>query len=383
MPRVRCSTCCVQEHPGSIFLLSISASFSRSNLLRSGHGVHVILFREATLSEKEFGMGFKVSDLLSKHAESLSLQVIGGATGLNRKIKVPEAQRPGLSLAGYLKSQATGRILVIGKAEMEYLQDLGESLRKDRLLDLLQAEVPAVIVTRHHRPPKELTDLCQELKVPLLRTPLPTMELLSKLTLILHDQFAPKTSLHATLVEVFGIGVLLQGDSAVGKSETALGLIERGHRLISDDIVWACKKEGQWLEGTCPDITRHLLEIRGIGILNVAHLYGAVCVCDAKRIDLVAHLEPWKDQNAYDRLGESHATCEILGVKVPSHVLPVKPGRDVVLLIETLALTHRLQAMGFNSARDLNQKMMEQMAQRQRSRMKKNGLCNPEPRGVL
>jgi len=327
-------------------------------------------------------MGFRVRDLLHKAAESLDLELVGGASGLGRRIRVPEAQRPGLSLAGYLKRQATGRILIIGKVEIEYLRDLDDSLRRERLIALLKAAVPAVIVARRYRPPKELMDLCEEMRISVLRTSLSTMDLLSKLTILLHDQFAPKTTVHGTLVEVFGVGVLIQGESAIGKSETALGLIERGHRLISDDVVLVCKKEGQWLEGTGPSVTRHLLEIRGIGILNIAHLYGAVSVCDTKRIDLVTKLEQWDDRSAYDRLGETLPTCEILGVKVPSHVLPVKPGRDVVLLIETLALTHRLRAMGYNSAKELNQRFMEHVAARQRGRRSAVASARkPEPRG--
>jgi HPr kinase/phosphorylase len=313
-------------------------------------------------------MLFRVRDLLAKTTHELHLELEAGAGGLMRRIRVPEAQRPGLSLAGYLKSQASSRILVIGKVEMEYLRDLDPTTRRERLQALMKASVPAVIVTRRYRPPRELVELCEELPVPLLRTPLPTMEFLSKLTIFLHDQFAPKQTMHATLVEVFGIGVLLQGDSAVGKSETALGLIERGHRLISDDVVTVHLKEGRWLEGTGPELTRHLIEIRGIGILNVAHLYGAVCVCDTKSIDLVATLEPWDEKRFYNRVGDEDPTCEILGVKVPSHVLPVKPGRDVVLLIETLALNHRLKAMGYNSARELNQRLLEQIAMRQKAR---------------
>lgn len=313
-------------------------------------------------------MLFRVRDLLAKTSNEFQLRLEAGSGGLGRRIRVPEAQRPGLSLAGYLKNQASSRILVIGKVEMEYLRALDPETRKERLKALIQPSVPAVIVTRRYRPPKELVELCEELSVSLLRTPLPTMEFLSKLTILLHDQFSPKQTFHATLVEVFGIGVLLQGDSAVGKSETALGLIERGHRLISDDVVTVHKKEGRWLEGTGPELTRHLIEIRGIGILNVAYLYGAVCVRDSKSIDLVATLEPWDEKRFYNRVGDEDPTCEILGVKVPSHVLPVKPGRDVVLLIETLALNHRLKAMGYNSARELNQRLLEQIALRQKSR---------------
>jgi len=311
-------------------------------------------------------MSFTVRDLFEESEHALQLSVEAGENGMKRAIRVPEVQRPGLSLAGYLKNQASGRILLIGKVEIEYLRDLAPEIRRTRLLALLQANVPAVFVTRKHRPPKELYELCDQLKVPLIRTPIATMQLLTKLTILLHHHFAPRLTMHATLVEVFGIGVLVQGDSAVGKSEAALGLIERGHRLISDDTVYISKKEGSWLEGTGPELTRHLIEIRGIGILNVAHLYGVVCVCDTKRIDLVARLEQWDERHAYDRVGEEVLHDEILGINVPKHILPVRPGRDVVLLLETIALNHRLREMGYNSAKELNQKLAEHIAGKQR-----------------
>jgi len=166
---------------------------------------------------------------------------------------------------------------------------------------------------------------------------------------------------------VFGVGVLIQGDSSVGKSEAALGLIERGHRLISDDIVRVRKSEGSYLEGRGAELTRHHMEIRGIGIINVAHLYGAVCVRDSKSIDLVVKLEIWDDDTFYDRVGIDENFCEMLGVKVPHHILPVRPGRDVVLLLETIALTHRLKDMGYNSAKDFNAKLLDTIALKQKA----------------
>lgn len=195
-----------------------------------------------------------------------------------------------------------------------------------------------------------------------------TMNLLSKMTLLLTEEFAPSMSIHGTLVEVFGVGVLIKGDSSVGKSEAALGLIERGHRLISDDIVKVKKREASYLEGFGAELTRHHMEIRGIGIINVAHLYGAVCVRDNKSIDIVVKLETWDDQHFYDRVGVDEKYCDILGVQVPYHVLPVKPGRDVVLLLETIALNHRLKKMGYNSAKEFNSKLLEMIALKQKKR---------------
>ncbi len=305
---------------------------------------------------------YRVEDLYKHHGDVLGLELIAGKAGLKRKIYVPEAQRPGLSLAGYLKSHASKRILVFGKVEIEYLRDLSPKLRIERLQAILSPEMPAVLTTRRYRPPKELVQLCDKLNVPLLRTSMSTMNLLSKLMILLTEQFAPSMSCHGTLVEVFGVGVLIQGDSSVGKSEAALGLIERGHRLVSDDIVKIRKRESTFIEGHGAELTRHHMEIRGIGIINVAHLYGAICVRDNKSIDLVVKLEDWDDQKFYDRLGLDEKQTAFLGVKVPFHTLPVKPGRDVVLLLETIALNHRLKRMGYNSAKEFKSKLLDMIA---------------------
>lgn len=309
---------------------------------------------------------YRVKDLFAKHGVPLGLDLIAGKTGMDRPIKVPEAHRPGLSLSGILKNHATKRILIFGKVEIKYLLELDSKLRIERLEGLLTAQTPAVIIARRYRPPKELSKLCDKKSIPLFRTSMSTMNLLSKLTFLLTEEFAPSTSIHGTLVEVFGVGVLIQGDSSVGKSEAALGLIERGHRLISDDIVKIKKKEGSYLEGFGAELTRHHMEIRGIGIINVANLYGVVCVRDQKSIDIVVKLEMWDDFNFYDRVGLDEKYCDILGVHLPYHTLPVKPGRDVVLLLETIALNHRLKDMGYNSAKEFNSKLLEMIAVKQK-----------------
>ena len=311
---------------------------------------------------------YRVADLFKKHEIPLSLTLIAGEEGLSRQITVPEAHRPGLSLSGYLKGHAKKRLLVLGRVEIDYLKDLSPDERARRLTSILTEDTPAVIVARKFKPVVELVHLCNQNKIPLFRTPIPTMSLLSKLTHLLAEEFAPCATCHGTLVEVFGVGVLIQGDSAVGKSEAALGLIERGHRLIADDVVRVTRGEAGYLEGYGTELTRHHMEIRGIGILNVAFLYGAVCVRDRKRIDMVVFLEVWDDNHAYDRVGLEDTTCDILDVRVPFHVLPVKPGRDVVLLLETLALNHRLKGMGLNSAKEFSKKLHETMAHKTRRR---------------
>lgn len=309
-------------------------------------------------------VNYRVRDLFNEQGEVLSLDLVAGEEGLKRRIHVPEAHRPGLSLAGYLKAHARKRILVFGKVEIEYLRQFESDERLERLEGLLTTDTPAVMLGRNYKPIKELRQLCDKNNIPLFRSPMLTMPLLQKLTLHLSEVFAPSISLHGTLVEVFGVGVLIKGDSAVGKSEAALGLIERGHRLITDDIVRVKKREGNYLEGFGAELTRHHMEIRGIGIINVANLYGAVCVRDHKSIDLVVKLEQWDDNHFYDRVGVDEKYCDILGVPLPYHVLPVKPGRDVVLLLETIALNHRLKGMGYNSAKEFNAKLLETIAKK-------------------
>lgn len=315
---------------------------------------------------------YLVEDLFKRHGERLGLELIAGRGGLRRRIKTPEAQRPGLSLSGYLKGHAGKRILIFGRVEIEYLRDLPPEICKERLQAILSpsSATPAVIIARRYRPPKQLVALCDKNSIPLLRASMTTMNLLSKLTILLNEEFAPSINCHGTLVEVFGVGVLIQGDSSVGKSEAALGLIERGHRLITDDIVKVKKREGDYLEGFGAELTRHHMEIRGIGIINVANLYGAVCVRDHKSIDIVVKLEAWDDHNFYDRVGIDEKSCDILGIKLPYHILPVKPGRDVVLLLETIALNHRLKRMGYNSAKEFNSKLLEMIAVKQKKRAK-------------
>lgn len=312
---------------------------------------------------------YHVKDLYERHSRRLGLELTAGKSGMSKRIKIPEVQRPGLSLSGYLKNHATRRILIFGKVEIEYLRDLAPEVRIARLEAILTDQTPAIIIARRYRPPKELRALCERNAIPLFRTNLATMNLLGKLTLLLTEDFAPSTSCHGTLVEVFGVGVLIQGDSSVGKSEAALGLIERGHRLISDDIVKVKKKEGSYLEGSGAALTRHHMEIRGIGIINVANLYGAVCVRNQKSIDIVVRLEVWQDDRFYDRMGLEEKYTTILDIKLPYHILPVKPGRDVVLLLETIALNHRLKEMGYNSAQEFNTKVLELTMAKTKSRL--------------
>jgi len=314
---------------------------------------------------------YLVQHFYEQHGKYLGLVLLAGSGGLSRRINKPEVHRPGLSLSGYLKGYVPARVLVFGKQEIEYLREVDGKTRESRLQSILTSSTPAAIIARGCRPPKEMLSLCEKNRIPLFKAGLTATNLLSRITFLLLEEFSPSITLHGTLVEVFGVGVLIQGESSVGKSEAALGLIERGHRLISDDVVRVKKKEGLYLIGCGPELTRHLMEIRGIGIINVAHLYGAVCVRPDKGIDIVVKLEEWDDQHFYDRVGLDDKFIDILSISVPYHVLPVKPGRDVVLLLETIALNHRLKDMGYNSAKEFNAKLLEAIARRQKKRIER------------
>lgn len=306
---------------------------------------------------------YLVNDLYQSHGPRLGLEILAGLSGINRFIKAPEAERPGLSLAGYLKNHKNHRILVIGKVELEYLKELTSEIRIARLDSLLHPEkTPAVIVTRNHKPPKELILLCNEKKIPLFITSLSATEALCQLIILLQDEFALTTTLSGTLVEVFGLGILLKGDSTIGKSETALSLIERGHRLIADDLVKVKKKEDSSLVGSGDSFSKHHLEIRGIGIVNVANLYGVVAIKDYKNIDIVVQLEHWNEMDFYDRVGLEEKSYSILDILLPFHLLPVKPDRNIALLIETIALNHRLKNVGFNTTKEFQHQLKNTIA---------------------
>lgn len=307
-----------------------------------------------------------VRDLYEKYGMRLEIDLLTNV-GLDREITMAEAERPGLCLAGYTKNRTEGRILIFGRAEIDFLSDMEASLCQLRLNTLLDETIPAIIVTRGLSPIAPLRKACEQRGIPIFTTNTTTMRLYSSLTMILSEEFSQQLSCHGTFVEAFGVGVFITGDSAVGKSEAALGLIDRGHRLISDDVVRIRKREGSYLEGSGVELTRHLLEIRGIGIINVAHLYGAVCVSEKQRLDIIVHLEAWNDDHFYDRVGLEAHHKDYLGIKVPYHLIPVKPGRDIVLLIETLVLNHRLKGLGYNSAKEFNVKLLETIAMKHQS----------------
>jgi HPr kinase/phosphorylase len=315
------------------------------------------------VSEKE--MVYSVQNFYEQCGKSLELELVAGAKGLKRRIQKSEVHRPGLGLAGFLKKYSSSRILIFGKHEIDYLKDLDPDLRRERLSLIFSPATPALVIARNLRPPKEVVELCEERDLPLFRSGFRATSLIPHITFFLMEKFSPRAIIPGTLVELYGVGVLIQGELSIGKSEAALGLIERGHRLVSDEIVHVNRKENR-LVGAGDELTRHLIEIRGIGVINVAHLYGAICVRPDKEIDIVVKLEKWNDQYFYDRIGLDEKFIEMLGTSLSYHVLPVKPGRDVVLLLETIALSHRLKDMGYHSAKEFNVKLLEAIARKKK-----------------
>jgi HPr kinase/phosphorylase len=302
--------------------------------------------------------GISISEFYERMKDELQLSLVAGKEGLSRRIRWPEINRPGLALAGYFDYFPWRRVQILGKVEITYLRSLKPRVARARIKEILTRNVPCMIVARQYRVPQELLEEGDRLSVPVFRTPLVTVDLIDRATVFLDSEFAPSVSLKGNLVEVFGEGVFMEGKSGVGKSETALGLLGRGHRLITDDVVRIKLRERKYLIGSGSELTRHHMEIRGLGIINVQKLFGAVCFREESQIDLAITLERWDPGKEYERLGMEEDTIRILGMPVPHLTIPVRSGRDMVLLVETAALNHRLRSTGFNPARELDQELI-------------------------
>jgi len=305
--------------------------------------------------------GIKVETFFELTKDRLKLRLVAGEKGLKRRITVPELNRPGLAFAGYFDYFASRRPQVLGLVEINYLHSMEPGLRRRRIRQLLRHPVPCIIVTRNYRPPDELLEESEKRRVPLFRSPMVTMSLINKATIFLEDEFSPTISIGGDFLEVFGVGILICGKTGVGKSECALGLIKRGHRLVADDVVKIQLREGQHLIGSGAEIVKHHMEIRGLGIINVQDLFGATCVKEAQEVELLVTLEEWDSSKEYERLGLEDELAEILGQKLPHLIIPVRPGRDVVLLLETAALNQRLKKMGRHAAKTLDRDLIEVM----------------------
>ena len=276
------------------------------------------------------------------------------------EITVNDINRPGLQLAGFYNYFAPERLQVVGKAEWSFIGDMSRELRRKRVDQDISFNSKCVVITRGLEPHEEFIRAAKKNKTWLLRTTSVTTSFISKMTIYLSDKFAPETRLHGVLVDVYGIGILITGESGIGKSETALELIKRGHRLVTDDAVDIKEIDGE-LIGTSPKITIGMLEVRGIGIIDVTSLYGLSSVQESKGINLVMHFEHWKDNGDYDRLGINQDTQEILGVNVRKLRVPVRPGRNIAVIIEAAAVNYRHSLMSDISAVDIIERRMENL----------------------
>ena len=304
---------------------------------------------------------FTVLDLLqldTKEHDALNLKCIAGRPGLVREITLPEIDRPGLALSGFFENFAYKRIQVFGRGENAYLKKLEQEEKKDTLEKIFTFEIPCCIFTYGMQPNSDFFHLADRSKCPILVTSLPSSEFSTRIIRVLSNIFAPHQTIHGVLLEVFGVGMLIKGDSGVGKSEIALELIERGHRLVADDAINIRCVSGNFLMGKGASVViSHHMEIRGLGIINITHLFGVGAIRDEKRVELVVELEEWNASKYYDRIG-TEETIDILGIKIPHLVIPVKPGRNIPIIIETAAMNERLKRMGYHSTQEFSRNVM-------------------------
>lgn len=272
-----------------------------------------------------------------------------------------DVNRPGLQIAGFFDYFDRQRIQILGKVELTYLSQFPYEKRYNLLKPLFEQNVPALIITRGMQAGPEMLELAKENDVTLLRTEQSTSSLMSALIRYLNVQIAPRITRHGVLVEVYGEGILIMGESGVGKSETAIELLKRGHRLVADDAVEIKRVSDKTLVGSAPDIIRHFVELRGIGIIDVKEIFGIGAVKDTESIDLIIHLEPWVENKQYDRLGMVDEYTNVMGINIPSLTVPVKLGRNLAVIIEVAAMNNRQKRMGYNAAVELNNRLMREM----------------------
>lgn len=299
---------------------------------------------------------------LNKLVEIMNLEVIYKSSDFDQiELESAEVNRPGLQLTGYLEKFPYKRLQLIGSVEYTYLTSLDSKMQYERFRGILSYKLPAVIFTYNKEINQDIIDLCRYYDITLLKSPLKSTRLISKLSDELEYQLAPTSSVHGELLEVFGVGVLIMGKSSVGKSETALDLVNRGHRLIADDMVDIVAVNNK-LTGASPANIRHYMEIRGLGIINVRRLYGSGSVKTATNINLVIELEQWKEDYEYDRLGLDDHFIEILDVKVPHMVVPVRAGRNLALIVEVAAMNQREKSLGYNAAKVMTDNIFKETA---------------------
>lgn len=279
----------------------------------------------------------------------------------DKVVTVPDINRPALQLTGFFDHFDSERVQVIGHVEAAYMETLDEETRKDRYEQLMSYNIPCIVFCRSMMPDAQMIEAAREYQIPLLQTDKATSSFEAEIIRWMKVMLAPTISIHGVLVDVYGEGVLITGESGIGKSEAALELIKRGHRLVTDDVVQISKVSDETLIGTAPEITRHFIELRGIGIIDVKTLFGVESVKETQEIDMVIKLEDWNKDREYDRLGLEEEYIEYLGNKVVCHTLPVRPGRNLAVIVESAAVNHRQKMMGYNAAKELYRRVQENL----------------------
>ncbi len=303
-----------------------------------------------------------VGQFYQEHGAALEMRLIAGETGLGRVIREPTVNRPGLALSGFTRYFAYKRMQVMGHAEVFYLRSLRQEEREARYAYLFACKIPCVVFSRSLKPDKEFLAAAEQAGVPILQTPLVTMKFINKATLELEMMFAPHGTELGSMVDILGIGLIIRGESGIGKSESVLALIERGYSLVADDVVKVTLVDGREVLCTSAELTRDHMEVRGIGIINVAQMFGVKAIRKEKSLDLIVTLKSWNDVADVDRLGMEQEQVKVLGVDIPHVTIPVKPGRDIARLIEVAAFQVKLRKSGYNAAEELNTRLLAQMA---------------------
>jgi HPr kinase/phosphorylase len=302
-----------------------------------------------------------VESFFASHGEKLHLKLEGNRVGFNRKIREPTINRPGLALAGFYTYFAEKRVQVLGAAEQAYLAGLSPRQRLQRFRGLCEQRIPCLVISRGAHLAPDLLQVAEEQEVAVFRTPMVTMRFINAATIAMEVDFSPTVTEFGSMVDILGVGVLVRGESGVGKSECVLGLIERGYSLVADDVTRVKSLEGRELMATAPELTRYHMEVRGIGIINVASIFGIGSIRIEKRLDLVVTLKDWQELEEVDRIGLDRELYEILKIQVPHVTIPVRPGRDIARLVEVAALDQKLKALGRNSAVEFNEKLLNLM----------------------
>ena len=303
-----------------------------------------------------------VEKFFTEHKDELKLEIVAGKSGLGREIIEPTVNRPGLVLAGFTKYFAYKRVQALGNAEVFFLRSLTGDERMNCYRQMFQFKTPCLVYSRSLKADEQMLSAAEEAAIPVFRTTLLTMNFISQATLALESMFAPRGSEMGSMVDILGVGVIIKGESGVGKSESVLALIERGYSLVADDIVKVHLEDGKHVIGTSSPLTRDRMEVRGIGIINVGAMFGIKSIRSNKRVDLVVSLKAWQDVPDVDRLGLDQQYIQILGVKVPHMIIPIKPGRDIARLIEVAAMHTKLTITGYNPAKELNDRLHAQIA---------------------